>query len=41
LDEGLPSVYTPAMYEQKAAAVFEHVFESYPGRGGSAFTQVA
>jgi type I restriction enzyme R subunit len=41
LDEGLPSVYTPAIYEQKAAAVFEHVFESYPGGGASVFTRVA
>jgi len=41
LDEGLPSAYTPALYQQKAAAVFEHVFESYPGGGGSVFTRVA
>ncbi len=41
LDEGLPKAYTPALYEQKAAAVFEHIFESYPGGGAGAFTQVA
>jgi type I restriction enzyme, R subunit len=41
LDEGLPAAYTPAIYEQKAAAVFEHIFESYPGSGASVFTRVA
>jgi type I restriction enzyme R subunit len=41
LDEGLPAAYTPAIYEQKAAAVFEHVFESYPGGGASVSTRVA
>jgi type I restriction enzyme R subunit len=31
LDEGLPQPYTPKLYENKVAAVFEHVFEVYPG----------
>jgi type I restriction enzyme R subunit len=41
LDDGLPRAYTPDLYEQKVAAVFEHVFESYQGDGESIFTRVA
>ena len=33
LDTGLPRAYTPELYRQKCSAVFEHVHESYPGRG--------
>jgi type I restriction enzyme R subunit len=33
LDAGLPRPYTPELYQQKCAAVFEHVYESYPERG--------
>ena len=36
LDE-LPRVYTPELYEQKAEAVFMHVFESYDGEGKSVY----
>jgi type I restriction enzyme R subunit len=38
LDGGLPRAYTPELYNQKCAAVFEHVYERYPdrGAGGSA-----
>ena len=32
LDSGLPRAYTPERYQQKCAAVFEHVYESYPER---------
>jgi len=32
LDTGLPRAYTPELYNQKCAAVFEHVYESYPER---------
>ena len=32
LDVGLPSAYTPELYQQKCSAVFEHVYESYPER---------
>jgi type I restriction enzyme R subunit len=32
LDSGLPSAYTPELYQQKCAAVFEHVYESYRER---------
>ncbi len=31
LDEGLPRVYTPELYQNKVSAVFEHFFESYYG----------
>jgi type I restriction enzyme R subunit len=33
LDSGLPRAYTPELYNQKCAAVFEHVYERYPDRG--------
>ena len=33
LDSGLPRAYTPELYSQKCAAVFEHVYERYPERG--------
>jgi type I restriction enzyme R subunit len=33
LGAGLPCAYTPELYRQKCAAVFEHVYESYPERG--------
>ena len=32
LDSGLPRAYDKPLYEQKCAAVFEHVYESYPER---------
>ena len=31
LDSGLPRAYTPEIYGQKCAAVFEHVYERYSG----------
>jgi len=37
LDTGLPRAYTPQIYEQKCAAVFEHVYESYPERDVSVY----
>jgi type I restriction enzyme R subunit len=40
LDAGLPRAYPPALYAQKCAAVFEHVYESYPERNaGGIYTQ--
>jgi len=33
LDQGLPRVYTPELFEQKAAAVFQHVYDAYYGAG--------
>jgi type I restriction enzyme R subunit len=35
LDSGLPRAYTPELYNQKCAAVFEHVYERYPERSGA------
>jgi type I restriction enzyme R subunit len=32
LDGGLPRAYDKPLYEQKCAALFEHVYESYPER---------
>jgi type I restriction enzyme R subunit len=37
LDAGLPSAYTPEIYGQKCAALFEHVYESYPERDRSVY----
>ncbi len=28
LDEGLPKAYTPPLFQQKCAVLFEHVFET-------------
>jgi type I restriction enzyme R subunit len=41
LDAGLPPAYTPEFYRQKCAALFEHVFESYPERDGGLYAQAA
>jgi len=41
LDSGLPRVYSPALYQQKCSAVFEHVFESYPEQADSIYTAVS
>lgn len=41
LDTGLPRAYTTDLYKQKVAAVFEHVYESYPERNGSVYGRVA
>ena len=35
LDDGLPRAYTPEVFQQKCATLFEHVFESYGGAGGN------
>ena len=37
LDVGLPRPYTPAIYEQKCSALFQHVYESYPEREQSVY----
>jgi len=37
LDEGLPRVYTPELYQQKCSALFEHVYESYPERDAGVY----
>ena len=41
LDSGLPRAYAPEMYRQKCAAVFEHVYESYPERNAGIYAEVA
>jgi hypothetical protein len=33
LDQGLPRVYTPELFEQKTTAVFQHVYDAYYGAG--------
>lgn len=37
LDQGLPRVYTPQLFEQKAAAVFQHIYDAYFGAGRSVY----
>lgn len=41
LDEGLPSAYTKELYDAKCAVLFEHVYESYYGDGGSVYRDPA
>jgi type I restriction enzyme R subunit len=41
LDTGLPRAYSTDLYKQKCAAVFEHVYESYPERNVGVYSQVA
>ena len=41
LDAGLPSVYAREMYQQKCAAVFTHVYESYPERNAGIYAAAA
>jgi type I restriction enzyme R subunit len=37
LDQGLPRVYTPELFEQKTTAVFQHVYDAYYGAGRSIY----
>jgi type I restriction enzyme R subunit len=37
LDTGLPRAYSTDLYKQKCAAVFEHVYESYPERNSGVY----
>jgi type I restriction enzyme R subunit len=37
LDQGLPRVYTPKLFEQKTTAVFQHVYDAYYGAGRSVY----
>ncbi len=34
LDDGLPRVYTPEVYNEKCTALYEHFYEKYGGGGG-------
>jgi len=37
LDRGLPRAYTPELFGQKCAALFEQVYESYPERDAGVY----
>jgi type I restriction enzyme R subunit len=37
LDELLPRAYTPKIYRQKCNSLYQHVYESYYGEGGSVY----
>jgi type I restriction enzyme, R subunit len=37
LDKGLPGVFTPQLFEQKSASVFQHIYEAYYGQGKSVY----
>ena len=37
LDEGLPTVYTPPVFEQKTNAIYQHVYDAYHGAGKSIY----
>ena len=39
LDSGLPRAYTPELYRRKCAAVFEHMYESYPEQNASVYAR--
>lgn len=41
LDSGLPRAYTPELFRQKSAAIFEHVYESYPERDTGLYAELA
>lgn len=41
LDQGLPPAYTKEVYRAKAEVVFQHVYESYYGAGGSIYAPAA
>lgn len=38
LDSGLPRAYTPEVYKEKCAAVFEHMYECYPERDSGIYS---
>jgi type I restriction enzyme R subunit len=37
LDKGLPRAYTPELFEQKATAIFQHIYDAYFGAGRSVY----
>lgn len=41
LDAGLPRPNAPELYQQKCAAIFEHVYESYPERNAGVYAAAA
>jgi type I restriction enzyme R subunit len=40
LDDGLPRAYTPDLYTRKVSALFEHLYERYPGEGAGIYDQL-
>lgn len=38
LDEKLPRIYTPELYQQKCKITYQHIYESYFGAGQSIYT---
>ena len=41
LDQGLPTAYTPDIYQKKADAIFHHVYDSYYGADRSVYAMAA
>lgn len=41
LDAGLPRAYAPPIYRETCAAIFAHVYESYPERHASVYARAA
>jgi type I restriction enzyme R subunit len=41
LDQNLPRAYTPELFEEKTAAVFQHVYDAYYGAGRSVYAAAA
>jgi len=39
--EDLPRAYTDELFKTKCSALFEHVYESYYGEGGSVYVEAA
>jgi type I restriction enzyme, R subunit len=39
LDTGLPRAYTPEVFSSKCAALFEHMYESYPEAGSGVYAR--
>jgi hypothetical protein len=37
LDQGLPRVYTPVLFEQKTTAVYQHIYDACYGAGRSVY----
>jgi len=38
LDKGLPSIYTPAVFQNKCERIYEHIYENYFGDGKSVYS---
>ncbi|MCP3957643.1 MAG: DUF3387 domain-containing protein [bacterium] len=41
MDQGLPEVYTPELFEAKCNRVYQHVFDAYYGAGASIYESAA